>query len=118
MPEEKYLKAKEGFDVTLIVDDVTSHVAYKGSENEHDTVAISFTSEYGNKKLYTPSSKSGRTINYQLQQVLGQDESNWTGAAITLKSVPYEKLDQITREPTGEIGYNFELVNVEPAIEE
>lgn len=118
MPEKKYLAAEQGEDITFVVDGVTAHVAYKGSENEHDTVAISFTSKYGNKRLYTPSSISGQMIFYQLCEVLGQDEADWTGATITLKSVPYDMRDQVTKKPTGEIGYNFSLVNVVPAIEE
>ena len=95
MPESFFLGAEQDLEITIIVDGVAAHVAYEGKKGEHNTVAIAFTSEHGNKRLYTPSSKSGQLINYQLQEVLGQDEGDWTGATITLKSVPYKVLDEL-----------------------
>jgi hypothetical protein len=114
MPESKFVKAQLGDDICFTVQSVKPHTAYKGADFEQETLEISFISEYGNERLYQPTQK----IAAQLMAVLGQDESDYEGSTVTLKSVPYEKLDQITKEPTGEIGYHFELVEVTPATSE
>ena len=114
MPEGRFLKATVGYEICFAVQSVKPHTAYPGTDFESETLEISFVSEHGNERLYQPTTK----IAAQIMAVLGQDESDYVGSAVTLKSVPYEKLDQITKKPTGEIGYHFELVEVRPATSE
>ena len=114
MPVRSFLNASIGDEISFTVQSVKPHTAYPGTDFEQETLEITFMSEYDNERVYQPTQK----IAAQIMAVLGQDESDYVGSTVTLKSVPYEKLDQVTKAPTGEIGYHFELVSVAPATTE